>query len=152
MPYELPNQFICDRPEAVCPRCRIAHYDYWSDKVRRSVLPDSKADLLIFGNGDKHLIPAWSSSEAGGLAAGERSRQTHGAGTPDKFKPAPGKSRIALGGTAAAPKATAVESKIRPSILSTIKTKAKPAAAPMGRGKPPAKAGAHAAQARGGRK
>jgi uncharacterized radical SAM protein YgiQ len=26
---------------------RIAHYDYWSDKVRRSVLPDSKADLLI---------------------------------------------------------------------------------------------------------
>ena len=29
---------------------RIAHYDYWSDKVRRSVLPDSKADLLLFGN------------------------------------------------------------------------------------------------------
>ncbi|MBT9591493.1 MAG: YgiQ family radical SAM protein, partial [Thiobacillus sp.] len=29
---------------------RIAHYDYWSDTVRRSVLPDSKADLLIFGN------------------------------------------------------------------------------------------------------
>ncbi|MGV0949580.1 MAG: YgiQ family radical SAM protein, partial [Azonexus sp.] len=26
---------------------RIAHYDYWSDKVRRSVLPDSKADLLV---------------------------------------------------------------------------------------------------------
>ena len=27
---------------------RIAHFDYWSDKVRRSVLPDSKADLLVF--------------------------------------------------------------------------------------------------------
>src|SRR3546814_20298857 len=26
---------------------RIAHYDYWSDKVRRSVLPDSKADIQI---------------------------------------------------------------------------------------------------------
>ncbi|HNH64028.1 MAG TPA: YgiQ family radical SAM protein, partial [Thauera aminoaromatica] len=26
---------------------RIAHYDYWSDKVRRSVLPDSKADILL---------------------------------------------------------------------------------------------------------
>ena len=32
---------------------RIAHYDYWSDKVRRSVLPDSKADLLIFGNAER---------------------------------------------------------------------------------------------------
>ena len=29
---------------------RIAHYDYWSDTVRRSVLADSKAEILIFGN------------------------------------------------------------------------------------------------------
>src|SRR5271165_5660746 len=29
---------------------RIAHYDYWSDKVRRSVLFDAKADLLLYGN------------------------------------------------------------------------------------------------------
>jgi uncharacterized radical SAM protein YgiQ len=35
---------------------RIAHYDYWSDKVRRSILPDSKADLLIFGNAERALI------------------------------------------------------------------------------------------------
>jgi len=35
---------------------RIAHYDYWSDKVRRSVLPDSKADMLIFGNGERQII------------------------------------------------------------------------------------------------
>ncbi|CAG4885270.1 conserved protein of unknown function [Georgfuchsia toluolica] len=35
---------------------RIAHYDYWSDKVRRSVLPDSKADLLLFGNAERALI------------------------------------------------------------------------------------------------
>ena len=34
---------------------RIAHYDYWSDKVRRSVLPDSKADLLLFGNAERAL-------------------------------------------------------------------------------------------------
>ncbi|APA70958.1 MULTISPECIES: YgiQ family radical SAM protein [unclassified Janthinobacterium] len=118
--------------------------------LREALVNMGRGDLI--GNGDKHLIPAWTSSESGGLAAGERSRQTHGAGTPDKFKVAPGKSRIALGGTAAAPKATAVESKVRPSILSTIKTKAKPAAVPMGRGsKPPAKGG-HGAQARGGRK
>lgn len=31
---------------------RIAHYDYWSDKVRRSILVDSKADILIFGMGE----------------------------------------------------------------------------------------------------
>ena len=34
---------------------RIAHYDYWSDNVRRSVLPDSKADILLFGNGERSL-------------------------------------------------------------------------------------------------
>ena len=35
---------------------RIAHYDYWSDTVRRSVLTDSKADLLIFGNAERALV------------------------------------------------------------------------------------------------
>jgi uncharacterized radical SAM protein YgiQ len=35
---------------------RIAHYDYWSDQVRRSVLLDAKADLLIFGMGER---PVW---------------------------------------------------------------------------------------------
>ncbi len=45
---------------------RIAHYDYWSDKVRRSVLPDSKADLLIFGNAERAIVAL-----AHRLAAGE---------------------------------------------------------------------------------
>ena len=35
---------------------RIAHYDYWSDKVRRSVLMDAKPDLLVYGNGERALI------------------------------------------------------------------------------------------------
>jgi uncharacterized radical SAM protein YgiQ len=35
---------------------RIAHYDYWSDKVRRSILPDAKADLLLYGNAERALI------------------------------------------------------------------------------------------------
>jgi uncharacterized radical SAM protein YgiQ len=35
---------------------RISHYDYWSDKVRRSVLVDSKADMLIFGNAERPLV------------------------------------------------------------------------------------------------
>lgn len=35
---------------------RIAHYDYWSDKVRRSVLLDSKADLLLYGNAERAVV------------------------------------------------------------------------------------------------
>ena len=35
---------------------RIAHYDYWSDTVRRSVLMDSKADILLFGNAERALL------------------------------------------------------------------------------------------------
>ena len=35
---------------------RIAHYDYWSDKVRRSILFDAKADILIYGNAERPLI------------------------------------------------------------------------------------------------
>ncbi len=35
---------------------RIAHYDYWSDKVRRSILPDSKADLLLYGNAERAVV------------------------------------------------------------------------------------------------
>jgi radical SAM superfamily enzyme YgiQ (UPF0313 family) len=45
---------------------RIAHYDYWSDKVRRSILMDAKADLLIFGMGER---PVWEVARR--LAAGE---------------------------------------------------------------------------------
>lgn len=35
---------------------RFAHYDYWSDKVRRSILFDTKADLLMYGMGEKTII------------------------------------------------------------------------------------------------
>lgn len=35
---------------------RIAHYDYWSDKVRRSVLIDAKADILLYGNAERALL------------------------------------------------------------------------------------------------
>ena len=45
---------------------RIAHYDYWSDKVRRSILPDSKADLLVYGNAERQIVEI-----AHRLAAGE---------------------------------------------------------------------------------
>jgi len=35
---------------------RFAHYDYWDDKVRRSILVDSRADILTYGMGEKILI------------------------------------------------------------------------------------------------
>ena len=35
---------------------RFAHYDYWSDKVRKSILVDSKADLLMYGMGEKTVV------------------------------------------------------------------------------------------------
>ncbi len=35
---------------------RFAHYDYWDDKVRPSILIDSGADLLMFGMGERHII------------------------------------------------------------------------------------------------
>ncbi|MEJ2566048.1 MAG: YgiQ family radical SAM protein [Gammaproteobacteria bacterium] len=45
---------------------RIAHYDYWSDTVRRSVLPDAKSDLLVYGNAERQIVEI-----AHRLAAGE---------------------------------------------------------------------------------
>ena len=45
---------------------RIAHYDYWSDKVRRSILLDAKADLLVYGNAERAICEV-----AHRLAAGE---------------------------------------------------------------------------------
>ncbi|MEO8842943.1 MAG: YgiQ family radical SAM protein [Kofleriaceae bacterium] len=45
---------------------RIAHYDYWSDKVRRSVLADTRADLLVYGNAERAIVEI-----AHRLAAGE---------------------------------------------------------------------------------
>jgi uncharacterized radical SAM protein YgiQ len=35
---------------------RIAHFDYWSEKVRRSILLDARADLLVFGNAERAIV------------------------------------------------------------------------------------------------
>ncbi len=44
---------------------RIAHYDYWSDQVRRSILVDSKADLLIYGNAERAMVAVAHRTAAG---------------------------------------------------------------------------------------
>ena len=46
---------------------RVAHYDYWQDKLRPSILHDSKADMLIYGMGEKPIVEL-----ARRLDAGER--------------------------------------------------------------------------------
>src|SRR5215475_12234616 len=48
---------------------RLAHYDYWSDTVRRSILLDCKADLLVYGMGEKSIVEI-----AQRLAAGQTVR------------------------------------------------------------------------------
>ena len=35
---------------------RISHYDYWQDKVRRSILSDAKADMLLYGNAERAIV------------------------------------------------------------------------------------------------
>ncbi len=46
---------------------RIAHFDYWSEQVRRSVLVDAKADLLVYGNAERQIVEI-----AHRLAAGKK--------------------------------------------------------------------------------
>ncbi|MDD2806087.1 MAG: YgiQ family radical SAM protein [Elusimicrobiales bacterium] len=51
---------------------RFAHYDYWSDKVRKSVLLDSKADLLVYGMGERQVREISARLKAGEKIAGLR--------------------------------------------------------------------------------
>lgn len=55
---------ICGGVEASLRR--LAHYDYWSDKVRRSIILDAKADLLVYGMGERAIVEMMHR-----LAAGE---------------------------------------------------------------------------------
>ncbi len=48
---------------------RLAHYDYWSDKVRRSLVLDAKADILVYGMGERQILEI-----AGRLKNGENIR------------------------------------------------------------------------------
>ncbi len=69
---------------------RIAHYDYWSDNVRRSVLPDSKADLLIFGNAERALLDVtYRLSKGENIADIRDVRGTAFMVTPDWLPPTP---------------------------------------------------------------
>lgn len=49
---------------------RFAHYDYWSSKVRRSILLDAKADIIVYGMGEKQIVEIAEALESG-LPVGE---------------------------------------------------------------------------------
>jgi len=77
---------------------RLAHYDYWSDKVRRSILLDAKADLLVYGMGERPLVEI-----LGRLAAGEPVREirdvrgtVYRLGASESGKPAVGDNTVPL--------------------------------------------------------
>lgn len=44
---------------------RMGHYDYWEDKIRRSILLDSKADLLVYGMGERAIVEIAEALDAG---------------------------------------------------------------------------------------
>lgn len=44
---------------------RLAHYDYWSDKLKRSILLDAQADLLLYGMGEKSIVEAADALNSG---------------------------------------------------------------------------------------
>lgn len=71
---------------------RLGHYDYWSDKVRRSILLDSKADLLIYGMGERAIIEIADALNNGADISDVRSIR----GTCCKTKTEPGGSFIRL--------------------------------------------------------
>ncbi len=52
---------------------RLAHYDYWSDKVRRSFLVDSKADILVYGMGERQVLEI-----ASRIRSGENIKEMYG--------------------------------------------------------------------------
>ena len=69
---------------------RLAHYDYWADKLKRSILLDSGADMVSYGMGEKSIV-AIADGLAAGLAVGDltyipgtayRTRSTHAAFEP----------------------------------------------------------------------
>ena len=61
---------------------RIAHFDYWSEQVRRSVLADSKADLLVYGNAERQIGEIASAPGRGGSDRRDHGFARHGVPAP----------------------------------------------------------------------
>ena len=57
---------------------RLAHYDYWSDRVRRAIILDAKADLVVYGMGERPLLEIVARLAAGEPIHGDPRRSRHG--------------------------------------------------------------------------
>jgi uncharacterized radical SAM protein YgiQ len=68
---------------------RFAHYDYWDNGIRRSILLDSKADLLVYGNGEKQVIEASRRISAGSDLLGIEGTCIRSKDVPTGFKVLP---------------------------------------------------------------
>lgn len=75
---------------------RLAHYDYWSDTVKRSILLDSKADLVVYGMGEGNIVTIAQKLKAGGTMRDLRALRgvayALGAKESEAYTPAPGQS------------------------------------------------------------
>jgi uncharacterized radical SAM protein YgiQ len=79
---------------------RIAHYDYWSDTVRRSVLADSKADLLLYGNAERALVELAHRLAKGTPVGDIRDLRGTAFMVPAGWQPEPGWQEVDADGTA----------------------------------------------------
>ena len=52
-------------PEALKKTCRLAHYDYWSNRLKRSILLDAQADLISYGMGEHSIIEIADALDSG---------------------------------------------------------------------------------------
>jgi uncharacterized radical SAM protein YgiQ len=93
---------------------RLAHYDYWSDTVKRSILLDSKADLVVYGMGEKNIVEI-----ARRLATGQTVKDLRdlrgiayamGAKESEEVQKAQGRSSLGLGAVEVLPSFEAVQS------------------------------------------
>ena len=70
---------------------RVAHYDYWQDKMRPSMVFDSKADILIYGMGEKATLESFARLREGKTLEGIRgTARCAGAKETAEFTPGPG--------------------------------------------------------------
>lgn len=74
---------------------RLAHYDYWDDRVRRSILLDARADVLVYGMGEQPFLEILDRLAGTGNLTAIRGTVTMGAGAPDSAVRLPSYEEIA---------------------------------------------------------
>ena len=75
---------------------RLSHYDYWQDRLRPSILMDSKADMIIYGMGEKPILELARRLEAGEKISGIRDLRQSVVRVPKSEIPEPDADNIVL--------------------------------------------------------